>query len=422
MSENNQKLVHTFAALADLGQEITGTNDFSLMIRTSLHLLLGSLAIRRGAVARFNRYEREFHFLATRGFGDDFPLVLGVGKAAESEIIENGLIAVENDKHADNWLLFARENFRELAAHKVELILPLVVRGELVGLVLLGEKLSGEPYSAHDKEIICAMCRHVGVGIQQRNLLVELERRAEENLQLYENLRFTYKATVESFATAIDCKDKYTEGHSQRVGNYSEIIAEELGWSERQIEGVAVAGYLHDVGKLVVDRNIINSPTRINASQNAQLSKHPAVGFEILAPIQHPFAEVPLAAKYHHERLDGRGYPDGLRDNEIPYIAKIVNLADSFDAMTTDRPYKRRRPAHEVVEDLQRSSGGQFAPELVTAFCRAWYKELTGERKPRKILKMLGKDYVEPEIVVPLLKNVLNGISPTTKLTLIASE
>jgi HD-GYP domain-containing protein (c-di-GMP phosphodiesterase class II) len=421
MSHKNSQLIHTFAALADLGQEITGKNNFSEMVRTSLHLLIGSLAIMRGGVATFNRFAGELNFIAARGMGDEFPLVLPVDKDNEAEFLQKGLTAIELNTHAENWSRFVMRNISSFVEHRIEMFVPLVVRDELIGLILLGGKATGESFSSDDKEVICAMARHIAVGIQQRNLLKEVERRAEENHKLYENLRFTYKSTVEAFAAAIDSKDKYTEGHSQRVGKYSEIIAEELRWNDEQIEGVAVAAYLHDVGKLAVDRNIINSPTRITASENAQLSKHPAVGYDILLPIQHPFADVPLAAKYHHERLDGRGYPDGLHDREIPYIAKIVNLADSFDAMTTDRPYKRRRPAVEVVEDLQRSSGGQFAPELVTAFCRAWLKEVTGEVKQKRILKMLGKDYVDAATVAPLLKNVLNEMSGTTRLTLIAN-
>ena len=298
--------------------------------------------------------------------------------------------------------------------------MPLVVRDEIVGVIILGEKANGEPYSSYDKEIICAMARHIGVGIAQRNLMAELERRDEENRQLFDNLRMTYKDTVKAFATAIDCKDKYTEGHSVRVGRYTEIIAAELGWDTDQTEGAAVAGYLHDVGKLTVESKIINAPYRINAKESAELNKHPAVGYEILLPIHHPYTDVPLAAKYHHERLDGRGYPDGLMDKEIPYIAKIVNLADSFDAMTTDRPYKRRRPANEVIEDLQRNAGKQFAPELVTAFCRAMLKEITGETKQKKFRRSLGKDYMEAEGIVPLLQNALNGISPTSSLTMVS--
>lgn len=422
MVENSNKFIHTFAALADLGQEVAHTNNFQDMIRTSLHLLLGSLAIMRGGVARFSRFDHELNFLAVRGLGEDFPLSLTVTRDDEKEWLANGLEPFDLEDGLNCLTPFLLRYKPIFEAKKIELVVPLIVRDELVGLVLLGEKANGVPFTSDDKEIVCAMARHIGVGIQQRNLMTELERKAEENLRLYEGLRLTYKDTVKAFAAAIDCKDKYTEGHSVRVGKYSEIIAAELGWDEDRVEGVAVAAYLHDVGKLVVDRNIINSPIRITASENAQLSKHPAVGYEILSPIHHPYAEVPLAAKYHHERLDGRGYPDGLSDREIPYIAKIVNLADSFDAMTTDRPYKRRRSAEEVIEDLWRSSGNQFAPELVMAFCRAMLKEMTGEAKTRRFRRMLGKGYMEAATVIPQLKNVLNGISPTSPLTLVSLD
>jgi HD-GYP domain-containing protein (c-di-GMP phosphodiesterase class II) len=420
MAENQQKLIHTFGALAELGSEVAHKQNFQEMIRTSLHLLLGSLAIMRGGVARYSRFGHELNMLVVRGLGDDFPLSLSLCHEDERQFLTNGLAPIEVAQA--KVLPFFQVYDRSFESKKVELLVPLVIRDEIVGVVMLGEKANGEPYSSYDKDIICAMARHIGVGIAQRNLMAELERRADENRRLYEDLRMTYKDTVKAFATAIDCKDKYTEGHSVRVGKYSEIIAQELGWSDEQIEGVAVAGYLHDVGKLTVERNIINAPYRINAKESAELNKHPAVGYEILLPIHHPYTDVPLAAKYHHERLDGRGYPDGLEDREIPYIAKIVNLADSFDAMTTDRPYKRRRPANEIVEDLQRNAGKQFAPELVTAFFKGMLKELTGETKQKRFRRLLGKDYMEAEGIVPMLKNALNGMNPTSSLTLVSLD
>ncbi|MGI8469768.1 MAG: HD domain-containing phosphohydrolase [Pyrinomonadaceae bacterium] len=419
MVENQDKLIHTFAALADLGQEVARTGSFQEMIRTSLHLLLGSLAIMRGGVARFSRFGHELNFLAIRGLGEDFPLSLNVTRDDQKEWLENGLEPFDLDDGLNSLTPFLLRYKRIFESKKIELVVPLIVRDELVGLVLLGEKANGENFTSADKEIVCAMARHIGVGIQQRNLMAELERRAEENRMLYDSLRLTYKDTVKAFAAAIDCKDKYTEGHSARVGKYSEIIASELGWNEERIEGAAVAGYLHDVGKLTVDRSVINSPARITASEHEQLAKHPTVGYEILSPIHHPFADVPLAAKNHHERLDGRGYPEGLYDREIPYIGKLVCLADSFDAMTSDRPYRRRRTAEEVIDDLHRNSGKQFAPELVTAFCTGILKELTGETKQKRFSKLLGKDYLEAAKIVPMLKNVLNGIAPTTPLTLV---
>lgn len=420
MQQDQQKLIHTFSALADIGQEVVNKNNFQEMIQTTLHLLLGSLAIMRGGVARYSRFGHELNFLAVRGLGDDFPLSATLEMSDEREFLNSGMSEIEISQA--KMLAFFQRYQKVLERKNIELIMPLIVRDELLGIIFLGEKATGEPYSSEDKAVIRAMARHIGVGIHQRNLMSELARKAEENRQLYEDMRMTYKDTVKAFATAIDCKDKYTEGHSVRVGRYSEIIAEELRWKQEEIEGVAVAGYLHDVGKLTVEKNIINAPYRINAKESKELNKHPGVGYEILLPIQHPYTDVPLAAKYHHERLDGRGYPDGLRDNEIPYIAKIVNLADSFDAMTTDRPYKRRRPFGEVIEDLQRNSGKQFAPELVTAFCKGILKEVTGDNKKRRFRRLLGPGYMEVEGLDTMLKTALNGLNSTSSLTLIASK
>lgn len=417
MAENQQKLIHTFGALAELGQEVAQKNSFQEMIRTSLHLLLGSLAIMRGGVARFARFGHELNMLAVRGLGDDFPLNMTLCHEDERQFLINGVVPIEVAQA--QVLPFFQIYSRSFENRKIELLLPLIVHNEIVGIILLGEKANGEAYNSYDKEIISAMAQHIGTGIAQRNLMAELERRAEENRQLYDDLRMTYKDTVKAFATAIDCKDKYTEGHSVRVGKYSEIIAQELGYDTEQVEGVAVAGYLHDVGKLTVESRIINSPTRMNAKETAELNKHPGIGYEILMPINHPYTDVPLAAKYHHERLDGRGYPDELFDREIPYVAKIVCLADSFDAMTSDRPYKRRRSAAEVIEDLRFNAGKQFSPELVTAFCSGMLKEITGESKQKRFRRLLGKEYLEAATLVPQLKTALNELNGTSSRTIV---
>ncbi|MFL6468316.1 MAG: HD domain-containing phosphohydrolase [Pyrinomonadaceae bacterium] len=420
MADERNRLIHTFGALAELGEEVSNKQSFNETMRTSLHLLLGSLAIMRGGVARYSPFGHELSMLAMRGIREDFPLTLSLCQEDERQFLANGLYPIEVSQA--KVLPFFQVYDQSFEQSAIELFVPLVIHGETVGSVFLGRKATGESYTTYDREIICAMARHVGVAIMQRNMMAELERRAEENRKLYDNLRMTYNDTVKAFAAAIDRKDKYTEGHSVRVGKYSEIIAAELGWNEQEVEGAAVAGYLHDIGKITVERKIINAPYRINAKESSELNKHPGVGYEILMPISHPYADVPLAAKYHHERLDGRGYPDGLYDREIPYIAKIVNLADSFDAMTTDRPYKRRRPANEVFEDLQRNSGKQFAPEIVKAFFKGMYNELTGETKEKRFRRLLGREYMETEGIVPMLKNALNGVAPTSPLTYLAVD
>jgi HD-GYP domain-containing protein (c-di-GMP phosphodiesterase class II) len=420
MPEHDPKLIHAFGALAELGHEITNKNSFQETIRTSLHLISGALGIMRGAVARYSRFAHELNIVAVRGLGEDFPLCLTLTNEDERQFLTNGLCPIEVSQA--KVLPFFQVYDSSFESRRLELLVPLVVREEIVGAIFLGEKATSEPYSSYEKEIICAMGQHLGVAIAQRNLMAEIERRADENRQLFDQMRSTYNDTVKAFATAIDCKDKYTEGHSVRVGKFSEIIAAELGWAPEAIEGAAVAGYLHDVGKLTVERKIINAPFRINAKESAELNKHPGVGYEILQPIHHPYTDVPLAAKSHHERLDGRGYPDGLFDREIPYIAKIVSLADSFDAMTTDRPYKARRPMREVVDDLKGNAGKQFAPELVTSFLSGLHKELTGEDKSKRFRRLLGREYMETDGLADKVRATLNEMAPTTPLTYVSAS
>lgn len=412
-----QKLVHTFGALADLGQEITDSSDVSEMVLTSLHLVLGALAIRRGAILEHVAEAGLLRPVAIRGIESGFPETLNVDEAAQKALLSAGLSALSPEQ-----LVAEKPDLRELLqqctaasdAFGIQLFVPMAVRGELVGVVLLGAKATDEPYTTEECDIIFSMVRHIGVGIHTHRLLEQIEQRAEENRRLYEDLRTIYRDTVRAFAAAIDIKDKYTQGHSERVGKYSEIIARELGWAEEEVEGIAIAGYLHDIGKLVVERDIINAPYKIDAKASSELNRHPAAGFEILSPIHHPYTDIPLMAKYHHERLDGRGYPDGLTGDQIPLGAKIVSLADSFDAMTTDRPYKRRRSLEDVIEDFRRNTGKQFDADVVLAFCRALLKEINGENKDRRILKMLGKNYIEAEKVIPLLAELISELDATT--------
>jgi len=410
MVENIQKFLHTFSALADLGQEIADTHEFNEMASTALHLVLGTLAVMRGAIGEYNPEYGSIRLIAKRNLDNNLPTELLLDYFENRELCQVGISSVSAEESESKVLDFVTNNIEWLNEAQVELVLPLVVRERLVGIILLGEKASGENYTVEDKAVLSSMSRHIAVGLQERRQREELERRNREIKQLYDGLRTIYRDTVRAFAAAIDCKDKYTQGHSDRVGKYCEIIARELGWDEEEVEGMMIAGYLHDVGKLAVERNIINAPYRINAKESSELNKHPMVGFEILSPIRHPYADIPQAARYHHERLDGRGYPEGLKGDEIPLGAKIVTVADSFDAMTTDRPYRRRRSLEDVLEDFQRNTGKQFDPRVVVAFFRAMLKEITNSGVEKRFRRLLGRDYMNAETLPVKLQELISKI------------
>jgi HD-GYP domain-containing protein (c-di-GMP phosphodiesterase class II) len=406
-ANTDRKLIHAFAALADLGQEIADADNFQEMIRTSLHLLLGSLAIRRGALAEFNERFNTLHFMAVRGVSDVLSAVrLDLDDVGDLHGAGLNAVAVENLRVA-GLPRFSQRHRAMLETTQAEVLIPLVVSGELVGLVLLGGKLSGEAFSEEDGEIVCALARHIGVGLQRYALTAEVQKRKQENIQLYGSLRDLYQNTVRALATALDLKDKRTQSHSERVGQYCAVIARELGWRDEEVEGMAVAGYLHDVGKLVVERELISAPYPLDARRSPELRRHPMVGYEILAPIKHPYVDIAATARYHHERPDGTGYPDGLTDERIPLSAKIVAVADAFDEMTQDQPYRQRLSIEKVCAELADNAGTQFAPEAVTAFARALLKELDAPAAEQRITSILGRNYLLPQRLETLLPELI---------------
>lgn len=166
---------------------------------------------------------------------------------------------------------------------------------------------------------------------------------------------------------AIETKDPYTRGHSESVSCYSVYLARELGFDNNFVNNLEIAAYLHDIGKLVIDRWILVKPARLNHSERLIIRKHPEVGVHLLRLLSMP-DEIKEAVHYHHERHDGNGYPMGLFGKEIPVSSRILALADAFDAMTSDRPYRSRKSLSEAFEEIDNVAGTQFDPELVKIF------------------------------------------------------
>src|SRR5688572_32184268 len=196
MEPSTQKLVHTFGAPADLGQEIAGRGDFTEMVRTSMHLLLGTLALRRGAVAECTE-EGEIRCVAIWGVGEQLFTDLSISSVEKQEFLTGTAsdFLLGTSPSSSGFVNRYRERFER---QEIELILPMIVRDEVTGLVLLGRKASGEEFSADDFDTIRAMVRHIGVGIHTHRLLEQVAQRAEENRRLYDQLRATYSSTVQA--------------------------------------------------------------------------------------------------------------------------------------------------------------------------------------------------------------------------------
>ena len=409
MDLTTRKLLHSLSALSQVGVEFSTNQNFEEVVRSSLHALLGALAIPRGAVARISSKPLQLKVIAARGQTSARGQKLSLERG-EADLIRSLLEPLE--LAADGALLgrFVERNSEILKRLKVTNAYPLVVRGELLGVILFSRRINGEQFDKDDFEIIGAIARHIAIGLHNHRLIVSLKRRAEENRRMYREMRQVYRDTVRAFGAAIDLKDTYTSGHSDRVARYSEAIAHEMGMSGDELEYIGVAGYLHDIGKIVVDRTIINNPRPLTEKEFGELNRHVTTGYEILSQIPHPWKEIAYMTRCHHERYDGNGYPEGLKGDQIPLGSMIVTLADSLDAMMTDRPYRARLSLPRALEEVRACSGRHFSPEVVMAFCRLLLKEINGMVRRPVILSMVGARFDRPTVSRQLM-SIISEIS-----------
>ena len=214
--------------------------------------------------------------------------------------------------------------------------------------------------------------------IKEKSFLVDqLASEIERVNSLNEKLKDNFYQTVLSLAAALEARDQYTHGHSDRVDRYSALIARELRDSEQWpvdqvfLEALRVEARLHDIGKIAVPDAVLNKPGRLAEEEFAMIKEHPVKSAHILAPLEDMKESVRII-RHHHERIDGRGYPSGLGGDDIPVRARIIAVADAFDAMTSDRPYRQSMPFNHAMDELLANKDTQFQGEIVDAFVKAW--------------------------------------------------
>lgn len=198
--------------------------------------------------------------------------------------------------------------------------------------------------------------------------------------KLYIEMRNVYFETIKALTAAIEAKDKYTEGHSKRVEKYVSIIAREMKLTSTKTEILKYAALLHDIGKIGISEVILNKTTALSDTEYDQIKEHPEIGYKILEEVDF-LKKVKEIILYHHERFDGSGYPHHLKGAKIPLESSIMAVADAFDAMTSDRPYRKALSINKAIEELKKNSGEQFAPEVVGVFVNALNKQSDSSEK-----------------------------------------
>lgn len=241
------------------------------------------------------------------------------------------------------------------------LIHPVLRAGKAVGVVAAGDKSGDDPQvSSYDIQLLEAAAGYMGAFL--------------DNAVLYTEQKDLFEGTLEALTAAIDAKDRYTCGHSQRVAHLSWQLALATGMTPDEAERVRIAGLVHDVGKIGVPEAVLTKSGKLTDEEFGAIKLHPEMGFRILKDLS-LLDDVLPGVLHHHERFDGRGYPHGLVGDGIPRMARIIALADTFDAMSSTRSYRAAMPREKVLAEVQRCAGAQFDPEMAKAFVRLNFAE-----------------------------------------------
>lgn len=300
----------------------------------------------------------------------DNPLIRFFRERKDKQILSEGALVYEEAKR---WLSkkpgadlrqLLKDTLYQMEIFEATACIPSYYRDDLLGVLLLGNKKTERRFNREEIDFFIALASDVAMAIKNAQLFRELESELDEKHRLFIH-------TTIALAAAIDAKDHYTHGHTARVTSLSLEIAKKLSqknkktFDEKFLEHLHIASLLHDIGKIGISESILNKEGPLSHEEKRKMREHPIVGTTILQPIKELEDSI-LGVKYHHEKYDGSGYPEGLKGDKIPLIASIISVADTFDAMITDRPYRRGLSKEEAVEDIKRESGKQFDPRVAT--------------------------------------------------------
>ncbi len=351
------KKLEQLNTLIELSSLINSTLETSEIRKRSIEAAVRLLNAETGSLLLIDSETGELFFEVALGEKGDVlkEVRLKKGEGLAGWVAESGDAIIIHDVQSD-------PRFSKTADEKCKFItknmicVPVKSKDSILGVLEAINKKDGS-FTEDDKEILKALANQVAIAI--------------ENANLYQKLKDTFYSTAEALAETIEKRDPYTGGHTRRVMNYSYSIGKAMGLSKDDLETLRLAAILHDVGKIGVQDSILLKEDRLSPEENEKMCMHSKYGAEILGHIKHLKDIIP-GVRNHHERIDGKGYPDNLKNGDIPLIARIIAVADTFDAMTTDRPYRKALSLEVAFEELRKFSDIQFDRDVVNVFIQLW--------------------------------------------------
>ena len=349
--------------IADLGPLATSGEDFPRVASTILERVTEAVDAAEGALFYYCDLSHTFTCTARIGL-NTIPLHLAFKMAGpnrqnweklrQARLVDSTSIAEYITESSDRFA-------------GIQCIQPLKVGADLVGALCLGRRNNGETYTEPDFDALHMMSAHLALLMQNRRLHESLRLQIEDNLRLVLSLHHSYDDALQAFATTIDAKSQHTRGHSLRVARYSAGMAAALGMDEAEKEGIRAAGHLHDIGKVIVDKTLLSKPSKLAPEEVRAMADHTTAGHQIVSGLNFPWPQLPDVVRWHHERADGTGYPDKLQFDEISLPVRIMGVADTFDAMTSERPYRGSMSVQQAAREMTRLAPNKFDPNVVQA-------------------------------------------------------
>ena len=339
-----------YEMLLEIGVKLSGTLDLLTVLETALETAEQVCHAETSSIWELDEDSQELFFRVVRGqaAGEIRNLRVPVGHGIVGSVAKSGVAEVVNDVAADSRWHGDAKGFRTRAIVTV----PLLVQGSVVGVLQLLNPVGRDRFTEADLRRLTLFAGVLAPPLQNARLHAAQERQ--------------FLKLVTALAETIDKKDPYTGGHVRRVVSYSVLLGAELGLGRGQLKELWLAATLHDIGKIGVPDRILGKPAPLDSEEAEVMKRHTVDGAEIVSHLSNP--NVLVGVRNHHERIDGRGYPDGLREEELPLVARIIAVADTFDAMTTSRPYRSGLPREKAAAEIIAAAGSQLCPRVVASF------------------------------------------------------
>ena len=365
-TEDLTQKVDELTTLYETSRALGSTLDLDTLLDSTLDAAMRSFAVDSGYLVLRDSTSSDLKLRAWRGTRDAAPDDRAVRSSMSEWVVRQGRPLIFNPSTGSG----DAENVDVITGALAAVCVPLHSADGVIGAIAVGSRDRNARFTGDDVRLLSTIANHLTVAIG--------------NTELYASLQDAYLATVRSLAAAVDAKEPHMRGHSERVAVFSGMIAENMGLSHEQCTALEMAAYLHDIGKIGISGQILRKAGPLDEDELATMRHHPLIGANILRPVAFPWSIGPVV-RHHHERYDGGGYPAGLRGEEIPILARVLAVADAYEAMIADRPYRKSLTAEGAVVELTNGAGTQFDPRVVESLIEVLRESNAESHGPERV-------------------------------------